>query len=176
MAGGEKQRLRQAALRNENLDAAREKARLQYAENVDKNRAWRNTNYKENSASYAIRHHRYYQENRAENLARAKLYRDSHLESRLANNAIRRATKILATPRWFSELDAFIWQEAFHLAKIRTKLTGIPWAVDHMIPLQGKSACGLHLGRNCQVMPACLNNLKNNKMIFTEPFEWMAHV
>ena len=81
-----------------------------------------------------------------------------------------------ALPAWSDELDVFVWQEAAHLVRLRKSATGIDWAADHMIPLAAKTACGLHVGRNCQVIPAYLNNRKNNKLIFTEPFEWMAHV
>ena len=90
--------------------------------------------------------------------------------------ALRRARKKQAVPNWFSELDEFVWREAAHLSVLRAKLTGMQWDCDHMIPIRGRGACGLHIAANCQVIPGHLNRFKNNKMIFTEPFEWMAHV
>lgn len=74
---------------------------------------------------------------------------------------------------WFGEFDDFVIKEAFILAKLRGKTTGIEWDVDHMIPLQAKSASGLHCAFNIQVIPSTLNRKKSNQMIFTEPGEWI---
>lgn len=92
------------------------------------------------------------------------------------NRAKRRARQRMAMPPWFSEWDRFVCAEAAHLAARRTSLTGIKWAVDHMIPLSGTSACGLHVGANMQVIPATLNNRKQNRMILTLPGEWIGHL
>jgi hypothetical protein len=90
-----------------------------------------------------------------------------------AINATRRAAKANATPKWFSELDEFVIEEAFSLTIQREKLTGIRWDVDHMIPLRANEACGLHCYQNIQVIPKSMNSAKRNKMIFTEPLEWL---
>jgi hypothetical protein len=46
---------------------------------------------------------------------------------------------------------------------LRTKMTGIEWHVDHIIPLQGKNVSGLHTPYNLQVIPASWNTAKGNK-------------
>ncbi|BCP56279.1 hypothetical protein K32_48960 [Kaistia sp. 32K] len=63
-----------------------------------------------------------------------------------------------------------------HLARIRREVTGIEWAVDHAIPLAARHACGLHVASNCQVIPSYLNNRKHNKLIMTEPFDWIRFI
>ena len=83
-------------------------------------------------------------------------------EKRNAVTAKRRAKKLQATPIWFDELDDFILQEAYSLAKLREGVTGIKWHVDHIIPLQGKNVCGLHCWNNVQVIPALVNLSKGN--------------
>ena len=126
---------------------------------------------------YSIGYHQaHYLKNREAILERKKRYYEAKPEIIAANRFRRRARKMQALPAWSDELDVFVWQEAAHLVRLRKSATGIDWAADHMIPLAAKTACGLHVGRNCQVIPAYLNNRKNNKLIFTEPFEWMAHV
>lgn len=90
-----------------------------------------------------------------------------------ANN---RAKRKNAIPKWFGEIDEFIISEAFDLALKRSKLTGIKWHVDHMIPLNAKNACGLHCGINIQVIPDKMNFYKNNRMIFTNPNEWVKGI
>lgn len=61
------------------------------------------------------------------------------------------------------ELSKLVSEEAYHLAKLREKTTGFKWHVDHLIPLNGKSVCGLHTWNNLAVIPAVLNLSKGNK-------------
>ncbi|MBB3017682.1 hypothetical protein FHR70_000722 [Microvirga lupini] len=97
-------------------------------------------------------------------------------DSSTFHSALRRARKSAAMPAWFGELDEFVWDEAAELAILRRAATDISWAADHMIPLACKKACGLHVWNNCQVIPAYLNGRKGNKLILTEPDEWLARI
>lgn len=74
--------------------------------------------------------------------------------------AKRRAQALNATPKW---ADQWFIDEIYDLAKLRTEMTGINWHVDHIIPLQGKLVCGLHVETNLQVIPGYENYKKNNK-------------
>lgn len=85
----------------------------------------------------------------------------------------RRASERRAVPGWFGELDELVWLEAADLAGIRASVTGITWNADHMIPLCAEVASGLHTWNNCQVIPATLNAGKRNRMVLTNPFEWI---
>lgn len=65
--------------------------------------------------------------------------------------------------KFTDELTYFINQEAHELRKLRNKLTGIEWHVDHILPLKGKNVCGLHIWNNLQVIPKTLNLRKGVK-------------
>lgn len=90
-----------------------------------------------------------------------------------ARDAARRARKLNATPAWDAELTDLVAIEAADLCAKREAATGFLWEVDHMIPLQAKNACGLHVAANLQVIPLALNRSKGNKMQLTEPLQWL---
>lgn len=70
------------------------------------------------------------------------------------------AAKLRAIPKWANQ---FVIGEAYHLAKLRTKILGYPWHVDHIVPLISKKVCGLHVENNLQVIPGSLNMSKGNR-------------
>jgi hypothetical protein len=90
-------------------------------------------------------------------------WKEKNPHKQLAYNGKRRAAKLLRTPNWLTADDLFIIEEVYHLAKLRTELTGIPHHVDHILPLQGKIVSGLHVPANLQVIPAKINLQKSNK-------------
>lgn len=76
--------------------------------------------------------------------------------------ARRRATKLQATPKWLDEDHFWMIKEIYLLASLREKLTNINWEVDHIVPLQGKLVCGLHVPWNLQVITRTENRRKSN--------------
>jgi len=72
----------------------------------------------------------------------------------------RKAFKINATPNW-SEGDKI--KIVYEKAKWLESLTGLKYHVDHIIPLNNKNVCGLHVWNNLQILEDKLNMSKNNK-------------
>lgn len=60
------------------------------------------------------------------------------------------------------EFTLFVYKEAHELRKLRNKLTGIEWHVDHIIPLVNPQVCGLHVWNNFAVIPKVENLRKGN--------------
>lgn len=67
-----------------------------------------------------------------------------------------------ATPNWLSELDRLFIKEIYHLAVLRSEELGIDFDVDHIVPLHGKTVCGLHVPSNLQLLPRSQNISKKN--------------
>lgn len=95
--------------------------------------------------------------------ANKKIYRQANKGKIAALNALRKKAVKQRTPKWLSEDDVWIMQEAYILAEIRTRLFGFAWNVDHVIPLRGNKVSGLHVPNNLQVIPALDNIRKKNK-------------
>lgn len=75
----------------------------------------------------------------------------------------RRALKLKATPEWLSEDHKQEITNLYWLAQDLQVITGESYHVDHIVPLQGKKVCGLHVPWNLQVLPADINLSKSNK-------------
>jgi len=80
-----------------------------------------------------------------------------------AIRAKRRAAKLKAAPRWLTTEDRRQIQEFYEIAQAFRLYTGQEYHVDHIVPLQGKNVCGLHVPWNLQVIPAKENLRKSNK-------------
>ena len=76
--------------------------------------------------------------------------------------ARRNLQELLRTPILFNEWDKFFMQEIYSLATLRSKVTGIPHEVDHIIPLQGKLVSGLHIPINLRIITRLENRKKRN--------------
>lgn len=95
--------------------------------------------------------------------ASKKLYKQRNAPKVLASTIKRRASKLQRTPAWLTQEDLWMIEQAYEIAKVRTKLFGFAWHVDHVIPLQGKEVSGLHVPNNLQVIPWRDNVVKANK-------------
>lgn len=157
------------------LDASRRDGRLPYCRKClnAKHRARYWSDPEAGRASSKAKAARYRKANRPKVLAAKRSYYAAHADQCIAalkrrdtpdkvaaRARARRATALKAIPAWSNK---FFVAEAYHLAGIRTKNTGIQWHVDHLVPLKHRAVCGLHWEGNLAVISAKSNMQKGNR-------------
>lgn len=78
--------------------------------------------------------------------------------------AKRRADRIQRTPAWLTGEQLTAMDKLYKQAAWLTRITGVKWHVDHIVPLKGKNVSGLHIPNNLQVIPARENLKKGNRL------------
>lgn len=116
---------------------------------LDNNRSYGIANYCK--VCMSERNKEYYETNKD---SYHKVYIEEHRSEYNARNAKRRSDKIYATPRW-ADLDL--------IKRIYENAEGAH--VDHIIPLNGDTVCGLHVENNLQYLTAEENSKKGNKLL-----------
>lgn len=74
------------------------------------------------------------------------------------------ARKLMAMPEWLTEEEKQFMIGLYKHAKYIEKMFGIKCHVDHIIPLRGKTVCGLHVPWNLQILTAEENMKKGNRI------------
>lgn len=125
-----------------NGDVIREKARVHEAQKRAEGTSWQSTN----KAAHA-------------EMKAAWKKANPH---RVRQDAMERiAFRLNATPEWLSSADAGRTGRTGRIyknASDMTAATGVKHEVDHMVPLRGKTVCGLHVHWNLRVITAEENN------------------
>jgi hypothetical protein len=133
--------IKRAEWRKNNPERNRQIARSAYWRNIEKQKA-RNV------------------ANREKNRDRYRRWRLRNLAHKAAKERARQAAKIQRTPVW---ADTAAIEKFYLEARRLTEETGIRYHVDHIIPLNGKNVCGLHVENNLQVIPMVDNIRKSNR-------------
>ena len=152
----------------------RKEAQRKYDEaNKAKRAVWREEN-KQLLQEYA---REYYKANKQKYIEKAKNWKDENKDRRAeisnkhkknnrayytADTAKYRADKDQRTPNWLTEFDLLHIKCLYQVAAMRTRESGEPWHVDHIIPLRGKLVSGLHTPANMRVIRGEENERKNN--------------
>jgi 5-methylcytosine-specific restriction endonuclease McrA len=118
----------------------------------------------------------YYARNRTQVIARAqsrptadkqaykKAYKQENPDLYKTLTSFRRRRFRDATPPWLTHRQKSEIRQLYQIAITMSKTTGERYVVDHIIPLQGESVCGLHVPWNLRVITQEENLVKSNKM------------
>ena len=95
---------------------------------------------------------------------RAKKWNKNHPDIGRHALAKRRASKKQATPSWLTNDHLDHIRQFYSISLAAEQVLGMKFHVDHIIPLQGTTVCGLHVPWNLRVIPAEQNLEKSNKL------------
>ena len=104
-----------------------------------------------------------YENNKSQILEQQKTYAQSNKDKVNAKAGAYRASKQKATPEWLTDTHKAHMKRTYALSDMMTEATGVPYHVDHIVPLNGENVCGLHVPWNLQALRADLNMIKSNK-------------
>lgn len=144
-----------------NAEKVREYGEQYRAANKEKLVEKRKREYGQNKETENIRGREWHATNKLSVASRKKVYRAANKEIINANAAKRRAAQ--QTPVWLSNFDRLKIRCIYSVASMLTRENSESWHVDHIIPLQGKTVCGLHVPNNLQFIRGADNLTKANK-------------
>jgi 5-methylcytosine-specific restriction endonuclease McrA len=127
------------------------------------------TKYKEHNARYYSENieiaKQYYKDNVQLLTENYKKYKQDNAGQYSSYTAKRDTAKLKRTPKWLTKIQLNEIKDIYIKASELTKLSGTKHEVDHIIPIQGKTASGLHVPWNLQILTQSENGTKGNRLL-----------
>jgi hypothetical protein len=120
-------------------------------------------NARANPDRVAAANKKFYSANKEDYARRASEARKQRPQMFNEINARYRSRKKRSMPSWLTEEQKEQIVSVYAHARDCELVSGESYHVDHIVPLQGKDICGLHVPWNLQVLPADVNISKSNK-------------
>lgn len=138
-----------------------------YAKNAESEKAkamqYHYENYEKNKEKILKKVIEWQQSNKEKYAEKSKRCYEKTKHKRFASQALARAAKRNAVPKWIDEKLKKEIQQFYIEARTKTKETGMYYEVDHIVPLTNKNVCGLHVPWNLRVVTRFENRSKANK-------------
>lgn len=137
--------------------AYRQTYKSKYKERIrDANKVYRDTNREVVKDSQQ----RYKECNYEKVLESSRNYRERNKPKYAVYRSKRRARELQAQPNWLSQGDLIRMSLLWGLRELKSFVTGEEYEVDHIVPLMGKTVCGLHVPWNLRVILKSENRKK----------------
>lgn len=143
-----------------NRDRYNKRIRDDRAVNPEKYKAWANAYRNSDPERYKEIKTNWLKKNPEKRKEISSRYSRSHKAQAVFLTRKRQAATLQAVPLW---ADADSIQRIYEDAAKLSKSTGIKYEVDHIVPLRGKTVCGLHCEANLQILERRENRSKSNR-------------
>lgn len=140
-------------------ECVRKKSAERYAAKKDDLLSYSRDWHNKNRDSVLSRKKRNYDANPEKDRTRALLWRHEHVGYANHRGRLLQISPE-AIPRWASLENI---DEIYEVAARLSSATGIKYHVDHVVPLRGKTVCGLHCEANLQLLTHSENSSKGNR-------------
>jgi hypothetical protein len=141
----------------------REYGRKHYSKNKTKIRQDHKEWYEANKKKKLAKDAEWREANKERKLYTTKVWAQKNKDKRNSVGAKYRAAKRKGTPEWLTEKDYQLIEAKYAMAAWLSDVVGIKYHIDHIVPLNGKNVCGLHVPDNLQIIPAKENLSKGNR-------------
>lgn len=149
--------------RAKNADSIRATRSRWKEQNKEKLEASNKRYREENLEKVSSARDKYRRENPEKVLQASRNYQRKNKHKYAMYASKRRFAARQAQPSWLSPEDKKRMELFWGLAELKSFVTGVEYEVDHIVPLQGKTVCGLHVPWNLRVIPREENRRKQNK-------------
>ncbi len=143
--------------RAKNFDRIKQQKAEYYQKNKERKAIYAKEQRELKREEYQLRAQKYYADNKEKVSATNKKWREENPGIRRMHKANRDAAQLQATPKWLTSDDRELMGLVYAEAAYRGMM------VDHIVPLQGKNVCGLHIYYNTQLLTKQENSIKHNK-------------
>lgn len=143
----------------QNKEQKRQKSKEYYLLNKEKIKANVKKYREENPEKKKLMDKQHYEKNKESILKATSEYKKANRGRYNYHSATYDASKIKATPSWANK--DFI--KCYYSVAAMLNREGLEvWTVDHIVPLRGKTVCGLHVENNLRVITKSENSSKSN--------------
>lgn len=155
--------------RERNPEKARATCRGWHKKNPEQSRINSKRSYdnlsEEAKARYKEKKEEWVEKNRDYIRARQRDYQKEHLADYARRARGYWASKVKGKPGWLTPIQLAQIEEFYEVCLAVNVQTGLKHEVDHIIPINGKTVCGLHVPWNLQILPSYENRSKSNKLL-----------